>query len=219
MAETPESAPTFERLCRLLPDGLANLPGLVGQLRMAPRPRVGWRPGNLPEDARRSGVLLLLYPIGAEPHLVLTVRNPDLAHHGGQVSLPGGAVEQGESVDLAAVREAHEEVGVDPRAIRLVGRLTPLHVPVSGNVLHPCVALTERRPDWRPDAREVSRILEVPLNRLADPSILEVDRRRRFEREVEVPYFRLDGERVWGATAMVLAEFLSILGLPPDPWR
>ena len=94
-----------------------------------------------------------------------------------------------------------------------------MHVPVSRNVLHPRVALTDRRPDWRPDPREVSRILEVPLGRLAHPSILGVETRGEVERAVEVPYFRLDGERVWGATAMVLAEFLSALGLPPDPWR
>jgi 8-oxo-dGTP pyrophosphatase MutT (NUDIX family) len=210
---------TYEKLQQELPQKLRDRPGLEGQLRMAPRPRIGWRAGHIPDDARTSGVLLLLYPVDGAAHLVLTVRNRALAHHGGQVSLPGGAVEEGETIERAAVRETHEEVGVDPGRVRLVGELTALHVPVSANVLHPRVGLIDERPDWKPDPREVFRVLEAPLARLADPRAIQVDLRERFERAVEVPYFDVAGERVWGATAMVLAEFLTAVGHPPDPWR
>ena len=161
---------------------------------------------------------MLLFPIDADPHLVLTVRNDGMAHHGGQVSLPGGAVEGEETIEAAAIREAHEEVGIEPSAVELVGELSSLHVPVSGNVLHPRVGLSAARPDWQPDPGEVSRILEVPLAGLADRAALQVDTRERFERSVEVPYFAVEGEKVWGATAMVLAEFLTAIGRPPDPW-
>jgi len=210
---------TFEELKRTLPARLAvPLPGLEGQIRMAPRPRIGWRPGHVPDDVRHSAALLLLYPVDGIAHLMLTVRDHNLVHHAGQVSLPGGAVEAEESPEQAAVREAHEEVGLDPAAVRIVGELTPLHVPVSGNVVHAKVGLAETRPHWRPDSREVARIVEVSLERLADPAILAVDRMDRFERSVEVPYFGVEGEQVWGATAMLLSEFLCVLGRPPDPW-
>jgi 8-oxo-dGTP pyrophosphatase MutT (NUDIX family) len=209
----------FEELKRQLPDRLKrSLPGPDGQIRMSPRPRFGWRPGEVPGDARPSGVLLLLYPIDRAPHLVLTVRDSELPHHAGQVSLPGGAAEPGESIEAAALREAYEEVGVRPDTVEVVGALSPLHVPVSGYVLHPRVAFTGVRPVWQPDRREVARVMEASLAHLRDPAILEVEVRHYSGRPVEVPFLRLDGEKVWGATAMVLSEFLCVIGSPPEPW-
>ena len=209
----------FEALEQTLKARLAApLPGVAAQSRLAPRPRIGWRPGQQPADARHSGVLLLLFPIAGDPTLILTVRNRDLQHHAGQVSLPGGAVEPGESVDEAALREAHEEVGIDPESVRIVGGLSSLHVPISGNVLHPRVGFADERPDLMPDHREVERILEIPLGQLDDPSNLDVETRTYQGRTVEVPFFSLAGEKVWGATAMVLAEFLCVIGRAPDPW-
>jgi len=211
---------TFEELKQRLPRWLSGgLPGPDGQLRMSPRPRFGWRPGRIPPDARPGGVLLLLYPIGGVPHVVLTVRDRDLPQHPGQVSLPGGAAEPGESIENAALREAHEEVGIEPAAVRTVGALSPLHVPASGFVLHPRVAVTEVRPTWRPDRREVARVIEAPYDVLRDPASLEVETWQLGGRPVEVPFFRLSDEKVWGATAMVLSEFLCAVGSPPDPWR
>jgi len=116
------------------------LPGLEAHLVMAPKPRVGWRPAAIPGDARAAAALVLLYPGNdGSSAVVLTVRAPDLVHHGGQVSLPGGAVEPGESIEGAALRESAEEVGLDSREVALLGRLSPLHIPVSGFVLHPVV--------------------------------------------------------------------------------
>lgn len=191
------------------------LPGLDAQLRLAPSPRVGWDPHTTPAGLRDAAGLVLLYPIDEEPHVLLTVRGGSLRHHSGQVSLPGGAVDAGESIEAAAVREAEEEVGVDATSVAIVGRLTPLHIPVSGYLLHPVVGAVSDRPVFFPAAWEVAKILEVPLARLADPAIVRREP-RVFQRNgqatpVDVPYFDIEGEKIWGATAMVLSELLALL--------
>jgi 8-oxo-dGTP pyrophosphatase MutT (NUDIX family) len=191
------------------------LPGVDGQRLMSPRPRAGWRPIGWPEDCRPGGALLLLYPLDGQAHVLLTVRDAGLTQHGGQVSLPGGALRPGESTADAAVREAHEEVGLDPAAVRVLGGLTPLHVPISSFVIHPWVATCDDRPDFAPDPREVSRLLEVSLVHLQSPAHRGIESRQGDGGDVEIPFFAVAGERVWGATAMILAEFLCLLGTPP----
>ena len=191
------------------------LPGIDAQLRMAPRPRVGWDPHRIPEGLRDGAALVLVYPKHDVPHVLLTVRGAELRKHTGQVSFPGGAVDPNESFETAALREASEEVGVAPAAVRVVGRLTPIHIPVSGYLLHPVVGVVDQRPSFRPAEWEVARLLEVPLALFDDPSIVKNQRQTRQRDgetvEVDVPYFEIDGEIVWGATAMILAEFLVLL--------
>lgn len=205
---------------RRLADALAGpLPGGEAHVLMAPRPRLGWRPGGLPTDGRDAAALLLLYPVEGSPHLLLTRRTDTLPTHRGQISLPGGRIEPGESREQAALREAHEEIGLDPADLRLLGSLSPLHIPVSGFVLHPVVAVLDRRQDWRPLEREVAEILEPPLHTLWQPDTIRVENWTIQNESFVVPSFQLDGDQVWGATAMVLAELLCLLGRPPRPHR
>ena len=191
------------------------LPGLDAQLRMAPQPRVGWDPEHPPPDLRDAAALVLVYPFNEVPHVLLTVRGAGLRKHTGQVSLPGGSVDADESIETAALREASEEVGVPPATVRLLGRLTPLQIPISGYMLHPVIGLLESRPTFRRDEWEVARILEVPLSLFREPgTVKRRTRTREFGGQlvkIEVPYFEIEGEQVWGATAMVLAEFLAVV--------
>jgi 8-oxo-dGTP pyrophosphatase MutT (NUDIX family) len=192
-----------------------ELPGVEAQLRMAPRPRVGWDPHRFPEGLREGAALLLIYPIEGDAHVLLTVRAAGLRQHTGQVSFPGGSVDPHESLERAALREASEEVGIPPAAVRVLGRLSPLHIPVSGYRLHPVVGIADDRPSFMAAEWEVARILEVPIDLLTDPAIVGRETQRRELAgeiyDVEIPYFFVDGYKVWGATAMALAEFLALL--------
>jgi len=207
-----------ERVAHVLRRRLAlELPGVEAQLRMSPRPRHGWRPDVYPDDCRQAAGLLLVYPLEGRARIVLTQR-ADLPDHGGQVSLPGGEVETGETLAEAALREAQEEVGIDPRLVSVLGGLTPLHIPVSNFVLHPIVGIAVERPAMRPADDEVARILEPQVVALADPGRQAIRTGDYSDPPPLIPYFSVEDLEVWGATAMVLAEFLAVLGATPDPW-
>jgi 8-oxo-dGTP pyrophosphatase MutT (NUDIX family) len=187
-----------------------DLPGTAAQLLMSQRPRRGWKPGVFPKECRQAAVLVLTYPLAGGPGVVLTQRRHDLP-------VPGGEVEAGESLVAAALREAHEEIGIESASVHVLGALTPLHVPISNFVLHPIVGVMDHRPAMRPEEREVARILEPRIAELADPERQGLGTVQGKASSL-VPYFLIDDLRVWGATAMVLAEFLSALDLAPDPW-
>lgn len=189
-----------------------TLPGAEAHLRFAPVPqRQGWTPGHLPADARAAAGLLLIYPGPQGLSVPLTVRASGLRRHAGQISLPGGAIDPGETLRDAALREAREEIGVDSSLTRVLGELTPVYVLVSGFTLHPVVAVTDQAPVFTPAAHEVEKIIEVTLEHLCDASHIRRGTRTREGVAVEYPYFDLLGHQVWGATAMVLGEFVTLL--------
>ena len=186
---------------------------------LAPRPRSGWQAGVIPPGSRVAAALVLLYPIRRQVHLVLTRRAGTLDQHAGQVSLPGGAVDGDETVEAAALREAREEIGLETTDLRIIGQLSALYIPVSNYALHPVVAVLDRRPALVPATAEVAHILEIPLDELRDPKQLRQGRRWRGDDAITVPYFELQGERVWGATAMVLGELLHLMRSNPEGGR
>lgn len=185
-------------------------PGLVAQALMAPRPRPGWPPVE-EISPRQGGVLILLYPHQGQLHLVLTRRTETLENHKGQISLPGGGRKGIETIERTALREAQEELGVSPAAVEVLGTLTALYIPPSDFCIIPVVGWTKTRPDWRPDPVEVAEVLEIPLRHLADPAIVHEETWQRGELTVQVPYYLVQEQMVWGATAMVLSEFLAVL--------
>ena len=125
--------------------------------------------------------------------------------------MPGGVIDPGESREQAALREAHEEIGVDPESVRVLGRLTSLEIPVSGFRLHPIVAVTAERPRFVPAPGEVARVLEVDVDHLMNPASLSTRDVVQSGRALTLPAFLVGDVEVWGATAMVLSEFLALL--------
>jgi 8-oxo-dGTP pyrophosphatase MutT (NUDIX family) len=188
------------------------LPDADARRRFAPRPpRGNWDPSRIPDTARQAAALLLLYPHADRVHVLLTERHADLPHHPGQISLPGGRVDPGESPRETALREAREEVGVDPSQVRILGSLSPVFVFVSNFAIHPFVGISEARPSFTLAPKEVEALIEVPLDHLRDPARLHWGTRTRDGVSGEFPYFDVADRQVWGATAIILGEFACLL--------
>lgn len=204
-------AKEFGALVARLEAALARpLPGIDAHTLLAPQAPRDWPPGFNPARIRHAAGLLLLVP-AERPQVVLTLR-ADTVRHGGQVSLPGGVVEPGETFEQAALREAHEEVDLNVEHVRVLGALTPVDIPVSGFRLHPFVAAASKRPRLRPADSEVARILEIDIETLTDPASMAWRTLTREGRTLHVPTLVACGADIWGATAMVIAEFLTLLG-------
>jgi 8-oxo-dGTP pyrophosphatase MutT (NUDIX family) len=203
---------TYEAAVARIRDGLKGpLPGAPAQDLLTPIPRREWPQHWNPARTRHAAGLLLLFPIDQRAHIVLTLRS-DAVRHGGQVSMPGGVVEPGETFEQAALREAHEEVGLASQDVEILGALTPIDIPVSGFRLHPILAAAARRPALLPADAEVARILEVDLDHLLTPGAVAWRPMTRDNTTRNVPYIPAGDAEIWGATAMVLAEFLTMLG-------
>lgn len=193
------------------------LPGEAAQYRMAPRPRTGRLPYNhSPETARRSGVLVLFYPapdtIGQNAiYLPLILRPTYDGVHSGQMGFPGGGWEAGDSDLVAtALREAEEEIGVIPSHIHVIGQLTPLYVFASNHLVYPTVAWIDYRPLFRPDPHEVAQIIEIPLLDLLNPANRKEEEWQLRDRKAAVPFYLIQKQTIWGATAMMLSELLTL---------
>jgi len=192
---------------------LASFDSQAAHYLMAPLTRPANRPADLPGAARIGSVLLLLYCHQEELHLALTRRRDDLNSHAGQVSFPGGRAEADETLAEAALRETEEEVGVRPSTITILGELTPIWIPPSDFQVHPFVGWVHSgvRPSFQLAENEVAELLETPLSYLLHPDSRREGVIERQGYRLTVPYFDVEGHMVWGATAIILSEFLERL--------
>ena len=177
---------------------LADLPGALLPLDTEPVP---WE-----SEARQSAVMVLLYPRRGVVHFVLTKRPDSMTRHPGQISLPGGVREPGDtSLWGTALRETVEEIGLRPGRLIALGRLEPYHLRVSEYVIHPFVGWNPICPSFRVQRSEVDELIEVPIDRLLDPAAVLEETWQLRGRQWLVTFYRFGERDVWGATAHILA--------------
>ncbi|MCI4666986.1 MAG: CoA pyrophosphatase [Bacteroidia bacterium] len=199
-------------MIKLLRSRLSDpLPGLQAQLELATSGRGShWvvRP-----DHKMGGVLILLYPKLGQWYILLMKRTEDGGAHSGQICFPGGRMEKGDSnISFTALRESWEELGIVPSEVEVMGQLTELYIPISNYLVVPTLGIAGKAPRFVPNASEVSAVIEAPLSYLLSPAsrtYAEVVNSRGLH--MEVPAFVVNGEVVWGATAMMLNELLALM--------
>ncbi|MCK5729585.1 MAG: CoA pyrophosphatase [Draconibacterium sp.] len=188
---------------------LLNLPGAISHKKMLSPNRVLKVTPAEKDHVKQSSVLLLLFIENNELIACLIKRPSHMKHHAGQVALPGGRIEKGETAIETALRETFEEIGVKSNDIEILGLLSEFYVEVSKFQINPFVGWLQKRPKFKIDHNEVEKTILFPINRFKAPfSEVELD---TVSGKLKVPCIKFDEEIIWGATAMILAEFSDIL--------
>ncbi|MBU6343649.1 MAG: CoA pyrophosphatase [Bacteroidetes bacterium] len=197
------------------------LPGRAAQYRMANLRRIEElnERREPPAHAKVACVLNLLFKSDGNWHTVLIQRTENPRdRHSGQVSFPGGRYEESDgALENVALREAEEEIGIPPTSVLLLGRLTDLYIPVSNFLVHPFVGVLKDEPAFKLQENEVAAVLTPPVLHFANPEIKKTKDLHIQEGLTlkNVPYYDVNGAVVWGATAMIISEFVEILPMKP----
>jgi 8-oxo-dGTP pyrophosphatase MutT (NUDIX family) len=163
-------------------------------------------------DRVRAAVLVLFVYRDGEPRLVFAKKTDDVPHHKGQFSFPGGVVQSADpSAVEAALREAREEIGLDPAAVEVLGLLDDCPTTVTNFVITPVLALARGEPTFRPDGREIERVIEIPLAHLLEPTAFRVEEWEREGVRRPVVFVNYGEDVVWGTTGRILRELLDAL--------
>lgn len=186
------------------------LPGRKVQRRFAHPLGYGRHYGPAPGFARQAAVMVWLYWNDNEWVLPLTKRVAR-GIHASQICFAGGGLDPGESPEDAALRECCEEMGSAPTKADILGRLSPIFVYASNNLVRCIVAATHEQPQWRPDPTEVEEIIDVPLRHLCEDSQVHRTKLSRYGLPRTAPCFRWNGYEIWGATSMIIAELKAVV--------
>ena len=189
-----------------------ELPGSVAHHKMLPPGRRLKKFEHELSLVKQSSVLLLLFPEDDQIYICLTRRPPTMTYHPGQISFPGGKVEKEDlSAEMTALREAREEVGIDPASIEILGKLSDLYVEVSKFSIQPFLAWAHKKPEFLVNAGEVEELILFPLSKfVANENISETEL-NTVTGPLLIRYYPYNGEIIWGATAMILSELIEIL--------
>lgn len=186
-----------------------KLPGSSSHRKMLPPNRPLTVAAQNPKYLKHSSVLLLLFEDNEELFACLIKRPQHMKHHAGQIALPGGRVEEGETALETALRETHEEIGISPDKITILGSLSELYVAVSQFLIHPFVGWLDKKPEFSVNYDEVEKTVVFPLLRFNN--IFEEVELETVTGKLKVPCIHYNGEVIWGATAMILSEFYDTL--------
>ncbi len=186
-----------------------NLRGIESHQRMMPLNRKLKAVAGDTSRLKPSSVLLLLFEEDHELYICLIKRPVTMKHHAGQVAFPGGRIDPGETPVETALRETNEEIGIPSEKIEVLGSLSELFVDVSGFLIQPFVGWLTEKPVFTINKAEVEKILLFPLLQYKDQ--LEETELETVSGRLMVPCFHFEGEIIWGATAMILAEFFDAM--------
>lgn len=203
----------YSSLKKYLKDTLkGELPGFNAHSKLLPPGRTLKISADDVSLIRQSGVLILLFPHNGQLYTCLTRRPETMKNHPGQISFPGGKVEDEDfSPEATALREAHEEVGVDSSKVEILGCLSDLYVEVSKFSIHPYLAWADKKPDFKINYDEVEEIILFPISEFVKNEIVaETDVQTVFG-PLKVKCYPCGDKTVWGATAMILSELIEIL--------
>jgi 8-oxo-dGTP pyrophosphatase MutT (NUDIX family) len=176
----------------------------------------GAAPTSLVAGSVAAAVLVPLLEVEGETHVLFIKRPETMTTHQGEIAFPGGKLDPAVDADVrsAALREAHEEIGLDPVAVEIVARLGGVATAASRFTISPFVGFLDRRPEIVPNPAEVVRVLRVPLSELMDATLYREERWDAFRPDMSVFFFELADETVWGATARILTDLLTRLVNP-----
>lgn len=165
------------------------------------------------KNPRIAAVLMLFYPKNDQTNLVLILRNAYEGIHSAQVGFPGGKYEQeDEDLIFTALRETHEEIGINPKTIEIVKSFTKLYIPPSNFLVHPFLGISKEELIFVADPVEVAAVIELPLSVfLSEDTVVNSDVKTSYSSNSAVPAFKIQDHIVWGATAMILSELKEVL--------
>jgi len=190
---------------------IAPLPGESAHQTMRVESKVKFNFPYSVKTAIPAAVLIHLFPENNDIQFFLTKRTNEVEHHKGQISLPGGAWEDGEQLHETALRETEEEIGVSRNIIQLIGGLTPFFTPVTGFMIHPFIGWSTEKPETEIQDKEVHELFSASIFELIDENTFMSENWAIRGYDANVPFYNFGGRKVWGATGAILSEFKSIL--------
>ncbi len=194
-----------------------ELPGGEAHRKMLPPGRRLKTYDHEQATVKPSSVLLLLFSEGEKLFVCLMKRPSTMKHHPGQISFPGGKVEKEDrSAEMTALREAREEVGIDPSSVEIIGKLSDLFVEVSQFSIQPFLAWTDKKPEFQVNSGEVEALVLFPVSDFVANETIAETVRETVSGQLQVKYYSCNGEIIWGATAMILSELIEVLKKHPN---
>ncbi len=203
----------YTNFINILRDELkGKLPGEKAHLKMSPNVRFTGLIEPNKNETRESAVLILFYPKNNSLYIPFIQRPTYKGAHSGQISLPGGKVEQGElDFSHTALRETYEEIGVNTEDIEIIGQLSTIFIPNSNFNVSPYIGYINYTPDFKPDSYEVESIIEAPLSQMVNPKSIDFFEKNKNGIIIKAPFYNIYGHTIWGATAMIISELIEII--------
>ncbi|HRW21334.1 MAG TPA: CoA pyrophosphatase [Bacteroidales bacterium] len=187
------------------------LPGIIAQKRMMPEIHSSHLEYFSDKPLRKAAVLISLFPFNGHVGTLFIERTQDTSPHSGQIAFPGGRFEPNDNTLInTAIREANEEIGINPDEVEIIGSLTPIEIPISGFSVTPIIGVLQTDPKIKPCPTEVQNYFKVTLKELLNTNNKTTGEVPVRNKRITTPYYKLKHTIIWGATAMVLSEFEEI---------